>query len=254
MKAKWRQSITPIHWLYLVIHLAFVAFGILLVQSKGSPIQFSIGTSLLATGITGWAVFVYILLHDSLRDRVELAQLLRIKSYFSSRGSSIRNEYERRLINAKSSIDILGFGQRALLEDYQSKFVEWKLRAKVRILLLDPDYPSASNAVADLRDLDENQTVGTISNEVKQFIRNSSALHGAGFHIRLYRCLPSVNIFRVDDEMFWGPYFIRKVSRNSPTFVVERGGDLYDELLSHFETIWRDDSLSREVPPGWRAT
>jgi len=138
------------------------------------------------------------------------------------------------------------------LEDHGNRFVEWKMRAAVRILLLDPEYPTAESPVANLRDSDEGQDPGTICNEVRRFVRDTASLHGENFRIRLYRCLPSVNIFRVDDEMFWGPYFIRRVSRNSPTFVVERGGKVFETLLGHFESIWRDDELSREVPHEWR--
>jgi hypothetical protein len=60
-----------------------------------------------------------------------------------------------------------------------------------------------------------------------------------------------VNIFRIDDEVFWGPYLIHQQSRNSPTLLVRRGGLLFDVLLRHFETIWLEDSLSRPVPAEW---
>lgn len=244
------KSIKEIHWLYLVIHAALVAVGILLAQSKSSLV-FAIGTSLLAAGLTGWVVFVYIFLSDSLRGRIELTRRLGVRAYFSSRGSSIRQEYESRLSNAKACIDIMGFGQRALLEDLESKFPEWKAKAQVRILLIDPEYPTKGDAVASLRDQDEGQSCGTIASEVRRFIDRTKELQDSRFKVRLYRCLPSVNIFRVDDQLFWGPYFIRRVSRNSPTFVVDRGGELFDDLMSHFDAIWHNDSLSREVPSEW---
>lgn len=248
-----RVSLSPVHWIYLVIHAALVGFGILLLKFSGG-IVFAIGTSFLATGLTGWVVFIYVFLNDSLQMRVELARVLRIEAYFSSRGSSIRAEYEYRLFCAKENIDIMGFGQRALLEDLKSNFSQWKAKAKVRILLLDPEYPDRLSPVTDLRDKDEGNPVGTITSEVMNFVRKTSSLQDTNFHIRLYRCLPSVNIFRVDKELFWGPYFIRRVSRNSPTLVVSRGGELFDELMGHFDSIWGDDALSREVPQEWLTT
>jgi len=59
-----------------------------------------------------------------------------------------------------------------------------------------------------------------------------------------------VNIFRVDNKMFWGPYLIKQPSRNSPTFLL-RQAILFDRLLEHFERIWKDDSLSRPIPNNW---
>ena len=37
-------------------------------------------------------------------------------------------------------------------------------------------------------------------------------------------------------------------SRNAPTFLVQRGGVLFERILAHFERIWNDDELSREPP------
>ena len=71
------------------------------------------------------------------------------------------------------------------------------------------------------------------------------------FQVRLYKVLPSVNYFRVDDEAFWGPYLMLEPSRNTPTILIKRGGVLYDKLRNHFDAIWSDDSFSRTVPDAW---
>ena len=91
-----------------------------------------------------------------------------------------------------------------------------------------------------------------------EFVRQTSSLiRGVNkphpFQVRLYRCLPSVNILRVDDELFWGPYLIREQSRNCPTFIVRRGGILFSRFTAHFDSIWADDNLSREIPGSWLA-
>src|SRR2546421_253399 len=107
---------------------------------------------------------------------------------------------------------------------------------------------------AHQRDLEEGDHAGTITQQVKKFVADTKAITELvapnSFEIRLFRCLPSVNIFRVDNEMFWGPYLIKQPSRNSPTFLVRRGV-LFDRLLQHFDRIWTDDSLSRPVPADW---
>lgn len=243
---------SPLNVLYLVIHGALLIIGYLLTASK-SPLVFAIGTSLIAAGVTGWAVFVHIFISEARQKKIRLFDELRIEAFFRSRGPSIKPEYDVRIARVCRHIDVLGFGQRALVEDYLVKFPDWKKRASVRILLLDPEYPVAENSVASLRDHDEGDNGGDIARDVRTFISQAGGLFNEQFQVRLYRCLPTVNLFRIDDDLFWGPYLIRRVSRNSPTFVVNSGGVLFTELMDHFETIWSSDSLSRKVPKEWLA-
>src|SRR5947207_3214988 len=97
--------------------------------------------------------------------------------------------------------------------------------------------------------------LGTIEADVQAFIRETRHLLGGNvqhsFDIRLYKCLPTMTIFRVDDELFWGPYLVREPSRNSPIFIFRRHGLLFHHLLDHFEHIWNDTTLSRSIPEEW---
>jgi hypothetical protein len=167
---------------------------------------------------------------------------------FGTRAATIRVEYDRRLAGATKHIDVMGFGLKTLWEDYRGHFAEWKQRAHVRILLIDPNSPFAAQ-----RDREEDELSGSIRRSVKRFLRETAGIRnetaGNPFEVRLYTCLPSVNIFRVDDEMFWGPYFVHEQSRNAPTFIVRRGGELYGCLAKHFDAIWEDHNLSRAPSP-----
>jgi hypothetical protein len=94
---------------------------------------------------------------------------------------------------------------------------------------------------------------------VRRFVADTYELwsQGDSFQIRLAITLPSINMFRIDDEIFWGPYLISsshygRTSRNLPTMIVRRPGYMYDRLLDHFDEIWTGERLSREPepPPG----
>jgi hypothetical protein len=90
---------------------------------------------------------------------------------------------------------------------------------------------------------------GSIATDVRAFLQEveTQGLEtDERFAVRLYRALPMLNIFRIDDELFWGPYLVRQVSRNSPTFLVGRG-ELFTQLIAHFDEIWSSDELSRPV-------
>jgi hypothetical protein len=234
---------------YLLLHLVLVLVGVLLTRS-GGPIAVGIGASCIAAGVTGWVLFAHIRLTENQRSLLSILTLFGFVKAFDARAVRIRPEYDQRLERARDRIDILGYGLRALREDYRDKFPEWKKNAKVRVLILDPEFPNTKYAYAKQRDKEENTSEGTIDADVKAFLAENRRLDNVvtkhSFEVRLYTCLPSVNIFRIDDELFWGPYLIGEPSRNAPTFLVRRGGILFERFVSHFERVWEDSALSHQ--------
>jgi hypothetical protein len=242
-----RRWLSPISWVYILVHFALFLCGFTLVRSAGTVSQ-GIGASVIAAAITGWVIFVYVRLSERRIEVLEALSRFGFVAAFEARAARIKPEYDRRLAGANEHIDIMGFGLKTLWEDYHGQFADWKLRAHVRILLIDPNSPYTVQ-----RDTEEQELSGSIRRSAKRFLRETESIRNETtqhtFQVRLYTCLPSVNIFRVDDEMFWGPYLIRSQSRNAPTFVVRHGGELYRRLMWHFDTIWADDSLSRNPNP-----
>jgi len=245
------NRLSPIHWVYLLAHLVLVIGGVALQPLQGFWATF--GQGVLAAGVAGYVVFAYVLMHDELADRVRVVSEFGILKIFASRGAQIRNEYEE-LLGDFNELDVLGFGLNSLREDYKDSFVDWAKRARVRILLLDPDFPTPETSLAAIRDAEEGKASDAIAAEVKRFVEDAApavARPDGRFAIRLYRCIPSINLFRVDDRLFWGPYLIRQPSRNLPTFLVAKPGTLYEKCRDHFNDIWDSDDLSGPVPAEW---
>jgi hypothetical protein len=142
----------------------------------------------------------------------------------------------------------MGFGLQSLREDYRKEFERWRNRANVRILLLDPTFPVAEYSYAAQRDNEETDDIGDIEKNVHRFLEElRPILQASGSHtfeVHLYRCLPSLNIFRIDNEMFWGPYLIGQPSRSNPTFIVHKSGLLFPKFLAHFNDIWDNTEFS----------
>jgi hypothetical protein len=214
----------------------------------------SVGGSIIAAAIAGWVLFLYLWLSQDEIHRMEIIRKFGLIEAFESRAVRIKTEYDTRLDHASNAIDIMGFGLRAFNEDFHQDFAKWADRAKVRILLLDPEFPNEEYSIADQRDREENNDVGDIRRDVRAFVRGCAELlknRRPNFQIKLYRCLPSINIFRIDDNLFWGPYLIGDVSRNFPTFLLDQRGTLYKRLLDHFDEIWSNEKFSRPVPMEW---
>jgi hypothetical protein len=245
-----RRLSTPTSWVYILAHAVLIILGYALART-GSSLMVAIGSSLVAAGITGWVIFVYVLFSQSLSERVQIFTRFGLTLIFDTRSVHIRPEYDRRLNLANDGIDIMGFGLQSLRQDYGNDFESWRNRAKVRILMLDPTFPLVNQSYAMERDKEEHDDVGNIEKNVQRFLEELAPIlqsQGAhSFEVRLYRCLPTLNIFRIDDEMFWGPYLIGKPSRSNPTFVAAKGGILFEKFKDHFDHIWANKELSVSV-------
>lgn len=261
MVKRFFRKFTPARLVYILSHVLVLAIGFGLCMSRwaspedaGGAVVLAVGASLVAVGVAGVVLYLHVLLSQENQRRQEAVTKAGIERVFGVRSVLVRDEYDSRLGRASKSIDILGFGLRHLLEDHGENFREWARRARVRMLVIDPEAPIDSHRYADQRDLEEGNEVGQIRGDVERLVRSCRELlleRSVRFEIRLYTCLPSVNVFRIDDDVFWGPYFVGGVSRNMPTFLLQDKGFLPEAVLAHFESIWSSPELSREVPAEW---
>ena len=245
----------PSHIIYLLVQAVLFVAGAFIMNSAhianwiGDTFAEGLGISLVATGVAGTVVYLHVKSVTQLKEIVSAVVSAGILQVFPARSSRIREQYDHRLKKAKE-IDVLALGLSSFRQDYHGELREWCKTARIRILVIDPDYPNADHSYAKQRDIEEGNAENQIKNDVENFIASFGELvnqHPNNFEIRKYKATPSVNILRVDDEMFWGPYIIKKSSRNMPTFIVKKGGYLFDSMKSHFESIWQDDRYSEKI-------
>lgn len=252
MRAFLRNLTTPVGALWVVCHTSLVLLGALFLAAEpihkllGQGISEGIGGSLIAAGVAGVTLFLYVFTTEGLKFRIEALSKAGLLKIFAGRSVLIRDEYDTRLAKARH-IDLVGFGLSAFREDYINEFVGWSHRADVRILLIEPDFPSRQHSLADQRDREENNPAGQIRRDVEAFeraIANLAGLNREKFKVHRMRCIPAINLFRIDDDVFWGPYLMQQQSRNTPTLLATRGGFLFDMLQKHFEALWAQSSPS----------
>lgn len=246
--------ITPTNLLWLFGHLFLFMVGIFFLGgdhflglSKG--VAEGIGSAFIATGVAGEVLFLYVMLSDATRARLELFSQAGLLKVFPHRSVRMREEYDALLKDAKE-VDVLGFGQSSFRQDYSDQFKQLSSHATLRIILVDPDFPVPQNSFADLRDGEEGNRAGQIRRDVEEFlkvVRQTPGLSRTRFKIKLFRAIPSVSLFRIDDLIFWGPYLIGSQSRNTPTMLVQRGGFLFDRFKQHFDQIWNNDQFSSSI-------
>jgi hypothetical protein len=231
--------------MWLGIHLVLVLSGMLCMTTEGEKIfgatlAQSLGSGLLATGIAGMALYLYVRLSEQTQNRLEVLTDAGIISVFRHRSVRIKGHYDERLRAAKR-IDLIGLGLSSFREDYAREFAEWSRRANVRILVLDPDFPTKGHSLADYRDVEERGAKGKIRGDVEAFqkaVDEDAEINRARFQVRRMRSIPAINLLRIDDEIFWGPYLMAERSRNTPTLLIQRGGFMFDDFERHFEETW----------------
>lgn len=245
------RNLTATQWVYLSVHALLCLIGFLVLRSSDTALA-AVGASLVAAGIVGLVVFAYVQMNDQLRVRIDATLQAGIVKAFPARAAQIKTEYDTRLAVAHRQIDLMGFGLKAFREDFrEDRLAELANRVEsVRILLLDPESPSVAGSYAKQRDKEEGNRTGQIEGDIRAFVSQYASLILDGrIQVRLYECLPSINVFRIDNVLFWGPYLVKEQSRNTPTLLVADGGYLFEPITEHFGRIWTD--LSRPVPESW---
>ena len=163
---------------------------------------------------------------------------------FKSRSVTIRSEYDDRLLQMEEGLDILAWGLTSFREDYGDQLGEWASSGtRVRLLLVNPD-SSEGKMLCLLQDRVERREAGSTSADIRTFLSSVQPITGR-LEIRVSDFHPGVNLFRIDGDIFFGPYLAGTVSRNAPTGIVSEGHWLYDRLLSHFEWLWERASSVR---------
>ena len=89
---------------------------------------------MIAAGLCGWVVFVYVLISEDIADKLNLLSRFGLVKAFEARQVRIKEEYVERLSEVRAHIDVIGFGLNAFREDFLQEFPKWKQRANVRVL------------------------------------------------------------------------------------------------------------------------
>jgi hypothetical protein len=190
---------------------------------------------------------------DFYKQRISAATSMGLVNALPYRSRAARNEYASRLEKASDKIEILAISGYSMRQTYLNDFKTWAEKAQVRILLMHPDL------YATEKSLEEGQSSNYRSNGIRGFLKATEDLWSnpdINFQVKIFTALPSITSYRIDNEILWGPYFVKEltgsdgrdapeVSENLPVIIVNEKGNLFNRINSHFNSIW--DSYS--IPP-----
>jgi glycosyltransferase involved in cell wall biosynthesis len=188
------------------------------------------------------------------------------------RGEEYVRIYRELLANYESHIDAMGLTLSKFRRDYRSVLPAMAAKCRIRIALLDPAFPlpDTGASIASIREREENRDDGDFRRKIASYHKDvvlpylkSKSDGGGSLEVRLYRALPAVNLFRVDDVLAFGPYLLAAAEQETPAIFIRRGdgvgGSLFESFMRHFDEVWDHETFYRrleDVPPeeleAWR--
>ena len=199
-------------------------------------IWISIGCSLLASGIVILAQVL--LIEDRQENPLEKWGLEKI---YETRAEK-NQESDPELDKAKVQIDAVAFGLKAF-RSRSTKKVEKVLKrgVNIRILTMNPD---ENNLFLKQREVEEQETNGQILNSIRQLGRWANQLNSRNYagkvHVKGYKCMTLDFYWRVDDEIYIGPYWYHYGSQQTITYKFKKGKKGFDIYSEYFEDLWED--------------
>ena len=116
----------------------------------------------------------------------------------------------------------------------------------VRILTMDPD---CENVFLKQREKEEGNQEGDILNSINQLVEWANKLNKKSrkgtIKIKGYRCMTLDFYWRVDDEIYIGPYWYKFSSQNTITYKFVSGKQGFDMYADYFEQLWDDEENNK---------
>lgn len=148
-----------------------------------------------------------------------------------------------KLNQLKYKLDGIAFGLKSFRNNH-SEEIENVLRrgVNIRLITMNPN----SKFVAQ-RELEENESSGQIKNTIQQLIDWAKTLNAKGYdgkiEIKGYNCMTFDFYWRMDGEIFFGPYWINRSSQQTVTYRFKEGGWGFEIYSKYFEELWGNDKI-----------
>lgn len=221
--------------LLILIGIGMILFDIFWIKTQ-KTIWISIGCSLLASGIV---TLVQTLLFDE--TKVDYAEEWGLTKIYKARSEKSEDSDPKLEKNVKR-LDVVAFGLKSFREGH-TKRVEKMLKrgGNIRILTMNPD---ENNYFLKQREKEENELQGQIRNSINELIKWADRLNARGYkgkiYIKGYKCMTLDFYWRIDDEVYIGPYWYGIGSQQTITYRFEKGKRGFELYANYFDDLWEN--------------
>lgn len=233
------------NWKSLFAALGVIIVGIVLclvstrTTEPWNTVWLSIGCSLIASGLV-------ILMHDFFVERKTVSELddWKLTKIYSTRAEK-NADSDPQLDKAQYVVEATAFGLKSF-RSKQTKRVEGCLRRGVnfRFITMNPD-----SKFVRQREIEENETEGQIKHTIEELVKWADELNAKGYKGRIlikgYDTMTLDFYWRVDDEVYVGPYWYNVSSQQTITYKFERDGKGFTTYTEYFDNLWDNDTLCK---------
>lgn len=163
---------------------------------------------------------------------------------------ALKNEdSDPELDNAKYIVDAVAFGL-GTFRMQQTARVERCLKRGVnfRILTMDPN-----SKFVRQREIEENSAKDQIKKSINDLVEWADSFnkkdYGGKITIKSYSCMTLDFYWRVDDDIYVGPYWYKYGSQQTITFRFNDKGDAFKLYTEYFERLWNDPEMKTLTAP-----
>lgn len=240
MKERYNWKSIAVGCIISILGIGLILLDLFLLKTAQN-LWISIGCSLIASGVV-------IFFNAVLIERVQYNPLDEwvIKKIYPTRAEK-NADSDPKLDKAQYCVDAVAFGLKSF-RTKQDKRVENCLRRGVnfRILTMDP-----YSIFLAQREVEEKESPGQIKNTIIQLVdwaneKNINSRSGK-IIVKGYNCMTLDFYWRVDDDIFIGPYWYGVDSQLTITYKFENGGKGFAQYSEYFEKLWNDPALSRPL-------
>lgn len=224
----------------IIVSLVISIAGLLMVIFGNVTIA-NIGSSLLASSLV-------ILLNVWLVD-VKISRPIDnwgIEKIYSTR-SEKNADSDPKLEKAQYQLDGVAFGLKSFRSNHTDKIDNCLQRGvNIRLLVMDPDSP-----YADKRDEEEGDLPGHLRNSINQLVEWADNLNNKNYRgkivVKGYSSMTLDFYWRVDGEVYIGPYWYGIPSQQTITYKFTDNGKGFSVYTNYFEKLWNDSKLTKEL-------
>lgn len=223
--------------IFIIIGIVFVLADIFILKTE-KAIWISIGCSLLASGIVvlGQAVLVEV-------KQPNAAEEWGLEKIYATRAEKTKDS-DSKLSRATYQLDVVAFGLKSF-RTMHSKKISQLLRKGINVRILTME-PSRDNPFLKQRELEEGEPEGQIRKSIEDLVNwanrlNAQSLSKGKITIRGYKCMTLDFYWRVDDEMYIGPYWYGTGSQQTITYKFKKGKQAFSLYEEYFDKLWSDE-------------
>ena len=200
-----------------------------------------IGYSLIASSLVTILNAVYVEYREKKAiDKWKLDKIYKTRS-------DKNHDSDPKLDSAVDRVDGIAFGLGTFRRNHTDKVRNCLDRGvNFRFITMAPD-----SEFVKQRSIEEGQPADAIAHSIRQFIDWAEKLNAEGHRgkisIKGYKCMTLDFYWRIDDEIYMGPYWYGYLSSQTVTYKFVRGGLGYEMYKDYFDRLWEDKELMTKL-------